>query len=64
MPTYVTVDEASRVLNMTKLTVRQLMQMKELPIGYIKVGEKGRRTYLIRKDWLENEIRKTRKEEE
>ena len=35
MPEWVTVEEASRILGITRLSVRILMQQGRLPIGYI-----------------------------
>ena len=55
MPEWVTVEEASRVLRITRLSVRILMQQGRLPIGYVKDGPNGRKTYLISRELLERE---------
>jgi hypothetical protein len=53
MPEWVTVEEASRVLRITRLSVRILMQQGRLPIGYVKDGPNGRKTYLISRKLLD-----------
>ena len=56
MPTRITVEEASRSLGLTPLSVRLLMQQGQLDIGYvIKTGEK-RHTYLVYQELLEREL--------
>jgi hypothetical protein len=56
MPTRITVEEASRSLGLTPLSVRLLMQQGQLNIGYvIKTGRK-RHTYLIYQELLEREL--------
>ena len=56
MPTRITVEDASRALGLTPLSVRLLMQQGQLDIGYvIKTGQK-RHTYLIYRELLEREL--------
>ena len=56
MPTRITVEEASRALGLTPLSVRLLMQQGQLDIGYvIQTGQK-RHTYLIYQELLEREL--------
>ena len=56
MPTRITVEDASRALGLTPLSVRLLMQQGQLDIGYvIKTGRK-RHTYLIYRELLEREL--------
>lgn len=56
MPTRITVEDASRALGLTPLSVRLLMRQGQLDIGYvIKAGEK-RHTYLIYRELLEREL--------
>ena len=56
MPTRITVEDASRALGLTPLSVRLLMQQGQLDIGYvIKTGQK-RHTYLIYQELLEREL--------
>ena len=56
MSTRITVEEASRALGLTPLSVRLLMQQGQLDIGYvIKTGRK-RHTYLIYRELLEREL--------
>ena len=56
MPTRITVEDASRALGVTPLTVRILMQQGQLDIGYvIKTGQK-RHTYLVYQELLEREL--------
>ena len=56
MPTRITVEDASRALGLTPLSVRLLMQQGQLDIGYvIKTGRK-RHTYLIYQELLEREL--------
>lgn len=43
----ISVEEASKELNMTPLTVRVLMQQEKLPIGYAQKREGCERTYYI-----------------
>ena len=62
MPEWVTVEEASRVLRITRLSVRILMQQGRLPIGYVKDGPNGRKTYLISRELLERETERLRRE--
>lgn len=61
MPEWVTVEEASRVLRITRLSVRILMQQGQLPIGYVKDGPNGRKTYLISRKLLEREAERLRR---
>ena len=62
MPEWVTVEEASRVLRITRLSVRILMQQGRLPIGYVKDGPNGRKTYLISRKLLDREAERLRRE--
>ena len=56
MPTRITVEDASRALGLTPLSVRLLMRQGQLDIGYvIKTGRK-RHTYLIYRELLEREL--------
>ena len=56
MPTRITVEDASRALGLTPLSVRLLMRQGQLDIGYvIKTGEK-RHTYLVYQELLEREL--------
>lgn len=56
MPTRITIEDASRALGITPLTVRILMQQGQLDIGYvIKTGRK-RHTYLVYRELLEREL--------
>ena len=56
MPTRITVEDASRALGLTPLSVRLLMRQGQLDIGYvIKTGQK-RHTYLIYRELLEREL--------
>lgn len=43
----ITVEEASKQLNMTPLTVRILMQQEKLPIGYFQKRDGCERGYYI-----------------
>lgn len=61
MSGWVTVEEASRVLGITRLSIRILMQQGRLPIGYVKDGPNGRKTYLIRRELLEREAERLRR---
>ena len=61
MPEWVTVEEASRVLRITRLSVRILMQQGRLPIGYVTDGPNGRKRYLIRRELLEREAERLRR---
>lgn len=56
MPTRITIEDASRALGITPLTVRILMQQGQLDIGYvIQTGQK-RHTYLVYQELLEREL--------
>ena len=56
MPTRITIEDASRALGVTPLTVRILMQQGQLDIGYvIQTGQK-RHTYLVYQELLEREL--------
>ena len=61
MSGWVTVEEASRVLGITKLSIRILMQQGQLPIGYVTDGPTGRKRYLIRRELLEREAERLRR---
>ena len=61
MSGWVTVEEASRVLGITKLSIRILMQQGQLPIGYVKDGPNGRKRYLIRRELLDKEAERLRR---
>ena len=61
MPEWVTVEEASRVMRITRLSVRILMQQGRLSIGYVTDGPNGRKTYLISRELLERETERLRR---
>ena len=61
MSGWVTVEEASRILGITKLSIRILKQQGRLPIGYVKDGPNGRKTYLISRELLEREAERLRR---
>ena len=56
MPTRITVEDASRVLGLTPLSVRLLMRQGQLDIGYVIKTGHGRHTYLIYQELLEREL--------
>ena len=61
MSEWVTVEAASRILGITRLSVRILMQQGRLPIGYVTDGPNGRKRYLIRRELLEREAERLRR---
>jgi hypothetical protein len=52
----VTIRQAASELHLTMETVRILMQQGVLDIGYVKVNEKGRCTYIIFRSLLDKEL--------
>ena len=56
MPTRITVEDASRSLGLTPLSVRLLMRQGQLDIGYVIKTGHGRHTYLIYQELLEREL--------
>lgn len=56
MPTRITVEDASRALGLTPLSVRLLMRQGQLEIGYVIQTGHGRHTYLIYQELLEKEL--------
>lgn len=52
----VTISQAASELHLTMETVRILMQQGVLDIGYVKVNEKGRCTYIIFRSLLDKEL--------
>lgn len=56
MPTRITVEDASKVLGLTPLSVRLLMRQGQLDIGYVIKTGHGRHTYLIYQELLEREL--------
>lgn len=56
----VKVSQAARELRMTDLTLRILMQQKQLDIGYVKTGRNGRRSYYIFREMLDREVERQR----
>lgn len=56
MPTRITVEDASRALGLTPLSIRLLMRQGQLNIGYVIQTGHGRHTYLIYQELLEKEL--------
>lgn len=56
----VTIRQAAEELHLTMETVRILMQQGVLDIGYVKVNEKGRCTYIIFRHLLDQELARIR----
>jgi hypothetical protein len=56
----VTIRQAASELHLTMETVRILMQQGVLDIGYVKVNEKGRCTYIIFRHLLDQELARIR----
>jgi hypothetical protein len=52
----VTIRQAAKELHLTLQTVRLLMQQGALDIGYVKVNEGGRCTYIIFRSLLDKEL--------
>jgi hypothetical protein len=52
----VTIRQAASELHLTMETVRILMQQGILDIGYVKVNETGRCTYIISRALLDKEL--------
>lgn len=52
----VTIRQAASELHLTMETVRILMQQGVLDIGYVKVNEGGRCTYIIFRSLLDKEL--------
>jgi predicted PP-loop superfamily ATPase len=52
----VTIRQAASELHLTMETVRILMQQGVLDIGYVKVNECGRCTYIIFRSLLDKEL--------
>ena len=56
----VTIRQAAKELHLTLQTVRLLMQQGVLDIGYVKVNENGRCTYIIFRHLLDQELARIR----
>ena len=52
----VSVAQAAKELEMTPLTVRVLMQQKQIDLGYVMTGENGCHTYIILRSLLDKEL--------
>ena len=52
----VSVAQAAKELDMTPLTVRILMQQKQMDIGYVMTGKNGCHTYIILRSLLNKEL--------
>lgn len=52
----VSVAQAAKELEMTPLTVRVMMQQKQIDLGYVMTGANGCHTYIILRSLLNKEL--------